>query len=152
MKSRILLFIITICSLTLSTAQQQPLKINTSTSQIKWIGEYTFYFGGHDGTIDFKEGYFLKMGDVITGGEFIIDMTSIKCLDIESQEGKDNLVNHLKDLIHHTHLQSFHILLQSDFLMKYLQHLFLYVQTAHIRHTLFSLKISQPCLDLLIVL
>jgi polyisoprenoid-binding protein YceI len=97
MKSRILLFIITICSLTLSTAQQQPLKINTSTSQIKWIGEYTFYFGGHDGTIDFKEGYFLKMGDVITGGEFIIDMTSIKCLDIESQEGKDNLVNHLKD-------------------------------------------------------
>ena len=97
MKSRILLLIITICSLSLSTAQQQPLKINTSTSQIKWIGEYTFYFGGHDGTIDFKDGHFLKMGDIITGGEFTIDMTSIKCLDLESQEAKDGLVNHLKD-------------------------------------------------------
>lgn len=97
MKSRILLLIITICSLSLSTAQQQPLKINTKTSQVKWIGEYTFYFGGHNGTIDFKDGYFLKLGDIITGGEFIIDMTSIKCLDIESQEGKDSLVNHLKD-------------------------------------------------------
>ena len=97
MKSRILLLIITICSLTLSAAQEQPLKINTNTSQIKWIGEYTFYFGGHNGTIDFKDGHFLKMGDVITGGEFTIDMTSIKCLDIESQQGKDGLVNHLKD-------------------------------------------------------
>lgn len=97
MKSRILLFIITICSLSFSTAQEQPLNINAATSQLKWFGEYTFYFGGHDGTISFKEGYFLKLGDVITGGEFIIDMTSIICNDLESQKAKDGLVKHLKD-------------------------------------------------------
>jgi len=97
MKSRILLLVIAICSLSISTAQEQPLKINKATSQLKWIGEYTFYFGGHDGTINFKEGHFLKLGDVITGGEFIIDMTSIICLDLESQEAKDGLVKHLKD-------------------------------------------------------
>jgi polyisoprenoid-binding protein YceI len=60
-------------------------------------GELTFHFGGHDGFINFKEGYFIKTKDVITGGEFIIDMNSIINSDIKEKEGKDNLVKHLKD-------------------------------------------------------
>ena len=76
---------------------QEHLKVNSEKSTIHWFGEYAFYFGGHDGTIDFKEGYFIKTGDVISGGEFIIDMNSMTNSDIKEQEGKDNLIDHLKD-------------------------------------------------------
>jgi polyisoprenoid-binding protein YceI len=76
---------------------QEKLKINTSDSELKWFGEYSFYFGGHHGTISFSEGYFIKTNSVITGGEFIIDMNSIICLDIEDEEGNASLVSHLKN-------------------------------------------------------
>lgn len=76
---------------------QEKLVINTSKSQIKWIGEYTFYFGGHEGYIDIKEGYFLKTGEKLSGGEFVIDMHSITCTDIDKADANESLVNHLKD-------------------------------------------------------
>ena len=76
---------------------QEILNINTSKSTIKWLGEYTFYFGGHDGFINFKKGYFIKTGDVITGGEFLIDMNSIINNDIKKKDANFSLVNHLKD-------------------------------------------------------
>lgn len=80
-----------------SASGQAKLPINIQNSTIKWIGDYTFYFGGHVGNINFKEGHFIKTGDVITGGEFIIDMNSITNTDIEEKVGKDNLVDHLKN-------------------------------------------------------
>jgi len=80
-----------------ATFSQEKLNINVQKSTIKWIGEYTFYFGGHDGFINFKEGYFIKKIEVITGGEFIIDMNSITNTDIGEQVGRDNLVDHLKN-------------------------------------------------------
>lgn len=76
---------------------EEKLTIDTTKSQIKWSCDYVFYFNGHHGTIDFKEGFFIKEGDVITGGEFIIDMNSIICLDIDDQEANESLVNHIKD-------------------------------------------------------
>lgn len=96
MKTRILLLALSFCLSTTISAQEK-LQINTSKSNLKWYGEYTFYFGGHDGTIDFKEGYFIKTNDVITGGEFIIDMHTIKCDDIKQAKGNASLVKHLKD-------------------------------------------------------
>mgnify|MGYP005990970109 CR=1 FL=1 len=88
-----------ICSISLSTLSnaQEKLPINIPESTIKWIGQYTFYFGGHDGYINFKEGYFIKTDKVITGGEFIIDMNTITNTDIKKKKGKESLVNHLKD-------------------------------------------------------
>lgn len=106
MKTRTLLCIATIIIGLTATAQEnfdiytytkQKLDINVASSELKWSGEYAFYFGGHHGTIDFKNGYFIKADDVIIGGEFIIDMTSIKCDDIENGEANESLVNHLKD-------------------------------------------------------
>jgi len=96
MKKLIFLLLVT----NISTAQmmrEKLLEIDTSKSTIKWIGEYTFYFGGHEGTINFEQGNFIKTDDVITGGEFIIDMASIICNDIEDPEANEGLVNHLKD-------------------------------------------------------
>ena len=96
MKTRILLCMLAFSFVYLGQAQEK-LDIDTSNSQLKWSGEYTFYFGGHDGTISFKEGYFIKTKDVITGGTFIIDMNSIICDDIKTADANESLVNHLKD-------------------------------------------------------
>ena len=96
---KLLLLTIGTCILSMSnlTYGQTQLPIDVNSSNIKWFGEYTFYFGGHDGTISFEEGHFIKTGDVITGGEFVIDMNSIVCLDIENEEANSGLVDHLKD-------------------------------------------------------
>ena len=96
MKKIIIALICSICLTNISNAQEK-LNIDISKSTIKWYGELTFHFGSHDGFINFKEGYFIKTDNVITGGEFIIDMNSITNTDIKQQEGKDNLVKHLKD-------------------------------------------------------
>ena len=94
---KIVLLIAAILVSTTFTQAQETLKINTSKSELKWFGEYTFFFNGHNGTIDFKKGHFIKQDDKIVGGEFIIDMTSIICLDIENTKANNGLVKHLKD-------------------------------------------------------
>lgn len=81
----------------LSVKSQEKLPINVKKSTIKWIGEYTFFFGGHNGYVNFKEGFFIKKGASIVGGEFVIDMNSMTNSDIKKQEGKDGLMNHLKE-------------------------------------------------------
>ncbi|RNC88337.1 MAG: YceI family protein [Winogradskyella sp.] len=98
MKKRTFLIILIISNLALCHSQtSEKLNINTSTSEIKWTGEYAFYFGGHKGIIDFKEGHFLKENEVISGGEFIIDMNTIVCTDNDEIDKDSGLVNHLKD-------------------------------------------------------
>jgi len=96
MKNIILLIAVSLISINQSFSQEK-LNINTKNSSIKWIGEYTFYFGGHNGFINFKEGYFIKQNDAIIGGEFIIDMNSITNTDIDDKKGNKSLVDHLKN-------------------------------------------------------
>ena len=76
---------------------QEHLKVNTEKSKIHWFGEYAFYFGGHDGTIDFKEGYFIKKTESLVGGTFIIDMNSISSTDMDTKDAREGLDNHLKN-------------------------------------------------------
>jgi hypothetical protein len=94
---KLVLVSILFCTLLNGVNAQEKLNIKTQKSTIKWIGEYTFYFGGHSGFISFKEGYFIKTNDLISGGEFVIDMNSITNTDIETEEANLNIVNHLKD-------------------------------------------------------
>lgn len=94
---KIIITIICIAFLSTISNAQEKLNINISKSSIKWIGEYTFYFGGHDGFIQFTKGHFIKTRDVITGGEFTIDMNSITNTDIKTKKANNSLVNHLKD-------------------------------------------------------
>ncbi|WP_299525390.1 YceI family protein [Winogradskyella sp.] len=94
---KLILFITFCIATTVYINAQEKLEINTVKSELKWFGEYSFYFGGHHGTISISEGHFIKTNEVITGGEFIIDMNSIICLDIEDEEGNASLVDHLKN-------------------------------------------------------
>lgn len=96
MKKILLFLLMTFVVKTISHSQEK-LPINTKTSTIKWIGELALFFGSHDGYINFKEGFFIKTKDKITGGEFVIDMNSMTNSDIIEQEGKDGLIEHLKD-------------------------------------------------------
>ncbi|MGS2726244.1 YceI family protein [Psychroserpens sp. BH13MA-6] len=96
MKTPIVLLALTFFMLTNAISQEQ-LPIDTEKSRLKWSADYTFYFGGHYGLVDFKEGYFLKENDVIVGGVFVIDMNTITSTDIKDKEPNESLVNHLKD-------------------------------------------------------
>lgn len=96
MKTILIAVVLTLSTISILNSQEQ-LNIDASKSQIKWFGEYTFYFGGHEGYISFGEGFFIKTNEVITGGEFTIDMQTIICLDIKDEEANEGLVNHLKD-------------------------------------------------------
>ena len=75
---KIILFIAASLLLSTTSFSQEKLNINIQESTIKWIGEYTFYFGGHNGFIQFKEGHFIKTNDIITGGKFVIDINHLK--------------------------------------------------------------------------
>lgn len=75
---------------------QEQLPINTSKSEIKWSCDYSFYFNGHYGLVNFQEGYFIKTDDKITGGSFVIDLNTIRATDM-GEKGNASLTEHLKD-------------------------------------------------------
>ncbi|MCC5944241.1 MAG: YceI family protein [Bernardetiaceae bacterium] len=77
-----------------TTLPDGQMAINTETSVIKWMGDKVVG-DGHDGTIQIKEGSLTVEGGNLVAGNFVIDMTSIKNMDIEDQEQNAKLVGHL---------------------------------------------------------
>jgi polyisoprenoid-binding protein YceI len=63
-------------------------------SVLTWTGKRMTY--GHTGSIDLQSGELYLEGNNITGGEFVIDMTSIRDLDITDEKKNSKLTNHLK--------------------------------------------------------
>lgn len=76
------------------SSKPKTVAINTSKSIINWEGSMLFSFGGHHGTVNFKEGNLTFTNDKITGGYFIADMNTIKNTD---GDYSSDLVNHLKN-------------------------------------------------------
>lgn len=68
-------------------------KVNVEQSIIKWTGKKVT--GQHEGTIKIESGNLTFDGDKLTGGNFVIDMTTITVTDLEGK-GKANLEGHLK--------------------------------------------------------
>jgi len=64
-----------------------------TSSVVSWEG--TKPDGSHNGTIRLQSGSLMVDGDVVTGGEFVIDMKSIVCLDLTDAEYNAKLVGHL---------------------------------------------------------
>lgn len=77
-----------------NTFSQSKRDIDLLNSTVGWYGSNLFNFNEHYGTVTFKKGYFLIENEKIMGGEFIIDMHTIKNTDGDFNE---MLVWHLKN-------------------------------------------------------
>jgi len=68
--------------------------VDPAGSQVEWIGYKPT--GQHNGTLNIKSGALYLVEGIPVGGEFIIDMQSIKVLDLEDPEWNGKLTGHLK--------------------------------------------------------
>jgi polyisoprenoid-binding protein YceI len=73
--------------------ENQKFKIVNTRSNIDWVGKKVT--GAHNGTIAIKEGEFVLSDGKLTGGQFIIDTTSIKIMDITDPATNAQLFGHL---------------------------------------------------------
>ncbi|MFK7980603.1 MAG: YceI family protein [Saprospiraceae bacterium] len=70
------------------------LAVSGGYSKVKWTG---YKIGGkHTGHIEVSSGELLFIDDVLAGGNFEIDMATVSNTDIESEEMKNKLEEHLK--------------------------------------------------------
>lgn len=76
------------------TDKVSSLSITASTFQ--WMGK-PLVGGGHEGTINFISGSITtSAAGLITQGEFVLDMNSIKNIDIKPESSAKDLEDHLK--------------------------------------------------------
>ena len=88
-----LLLIALVAVLTVFTAQAQSYKVDTEKSVIEWVGRKVT--GAHNGTVKFSSGT-LNYDGSLKGGNFLINMNSIKALDVQG-EWATKLEGHLKN-------------------------------------------------------
>ena len=68
-------------------------KIQQSSSTVNWTGKKVL--GLHTGSINIANGYIDISDNTITGGEILIDMTSIVITDIEDKKTNQDFLEHL---------------------------------------------------------
>jgi polyisoprenoid-binding protein YceI len=66
---------------------------NVTASKVEWVG--TKPVGRHHGTVKIKQGSLTVAGTNVTGGSFVLDMTTIQP-DDQDAEGNEKLGGHLK--------------------------------------------------------
>ena len=74
-------------------ADVEKKEVKTDQSKVVWKGYKVT--GEHEGTVDLKAGTLTFEGNKLTGGNFVIDMTTIGATDLEG-EWKVKLDGHLK--------------------------------------------------------
>ena len=90
-KINLMLSMVAIIALSAFTNPNKPLTytVDAAQSTVTWIGKKVT--GSHNGTIALKSGSINVNGKAVTGGSFVMDMTSIKDAD-----GSAKLEGHLK--------------------------------------------------------
>jgi len=71
----------------------QKFKIVASQSTINWVGKKVT--GAHNGTIDIKKGEVILKNGKLSAGNFIIDTTSIKVLNVTDPLANARFASHL---------------------------------------------------------
>jgi len=91
------IFVILLASVFTSTLliAQKKYEADLSATTIGWKGDKKIG-SFHVGTIDLKSGWLAIEGNAITGGEFLVDMNSIKDTDIKDDNMRAKLEGHLK--------------------------------------------------------
>ena len=90
----ILSSLLVVLMLQFSFAKDGVYKVEVEKSKLEWHGKKVT--GEHNGLINIKSGSLQFKEEMLSGGEFEIDMESIVNLDLESEELNTKLVNHLK--------------------------------------------------------
>ena len=75
------------------SASAQTKNINPATSSIEWLGKKVT--GQHNGTVNFKDGTLVFKKNILAGGSFTVNMTSLTATDL-SGEYQGKLNGHLK--------------------------------------------------------
>lgn len=90
-----LLFSVAIVGMSFTVVPMETIsyKVNPADSKVEWVGHKVT--GEHNGIVNLKEGNLEFSDGNLTGGTFAIDMTSIKCLDLQG-EYAGKLEGHLK--------------------------------------------------------
>jgi polyisoprenoid-binding protein YceI len=90
LKSIALAFVVALSTLSVTA---QTKKVDASKSTINWVGKKVT--GEHSGTVGLKSGALVFKKNVLTGGTFTVDMTTLTATDITGEyQGKLN--GHLK--------------------------------------------------------
>jgi len=82
-----------VVTLSFTTIEGEKKEIKTDNSSVTWKGYKVT--GSHYGTVDLKSGFLTFDDGKLTGGEFVVDMTTIVTNDLEG-EYKGKLEGHLK--------------------------------------------------------
>lgn len=72
---------------------EETVPVKTEESKVTWKAYKVT--GSHTGTVDLKEGSLIFDDATLTGGEFVVDMTSLVSTDLQG-EYKQKLEGHLK--------------------------------------------------------
>ena len=81
--------------LLLAQASFATTPIDLSKSTVAWVGNKVT--GSHNGTLEIQKGEVTIEKGVLKSGRFILDMTSIKVLDIKDEKRNKSLERHLKN-------------------------------------------------------
>ncbi len=71
----------------------QKFKINSMLSNVNWVGKKVT--GAHNGVISIKEGELTLNDDQLIGGKIIVDLPSLKILDITDPATNAQFAGHL---------------------------------------------------------
>jgi polyisoprenoid-binding protein YceI len=74
-------------------ADMAEMKVDVEKSNVEWVGRKVT--GKHNGSIDIKMGKLEMKEGTLSGGHFVIDMTTIVNFDLEDPDTNKKLVNHL---------------------------------------------------------
>ena len=93
LKNLAVIAIVALITFSFTVLEDIKKDINIETSIVNWKAYKVT--GSHEGVIALKSGFLTFDEETLTGGEFVIDMTSITCTDMEG-EYKGKLEGHLK--------------------------------------------------------
>jgi polyisoprenoid-binding protein YceI len=94
MKRTFLIILTSIFAVSLLNAQKK-YTADPAATVIDWKGDKKIG-SFHVGTIDLKSGWLNVEANALTGGEFVVDMNSIKNSDVKDEKMRERLVGHLK--------------------------------------------------------
>lgn len=80
----------------LNTPEMASYQVDTNSSKVKWTGYHLAKSYEHTGFVNIKEGSITVENGQLTGGNVVIDMTTITNSDLTKQKDNKKLVDHLK--------------------------------------------------------